>query len=171
MQKFTEDQLNNIKIAKSISKFLGERSHVNQMLYLLSLNEYTISWQSLMKLIKKFDELNLDCPFYQEACDRVDAAVTTYDINKAFAEVAKAIRWYDLAYMSNKEQNVQECDSSKAPSMCEPMANNSPKEEDVEKMAEAAFEKRFGRKPMHQEADCAWLNTFIAGYNAAKTTK
>jgi hypothetical protein len=164
MQKFTEDQLNNIKIAKSISKFLGERSHVNQMLYLLSLNEYTISWQSLMKLIKKFDELNLGCPFYQEACDRVDAAVTTYDINKAFAEVAKAIRWYDLAYMSNKEQNVQECDSSKAPSMCEPMANNSPKEEDVEKMAEEKY-------PEWMEYCFSLRKGFIAGYNTAKTTK
>jgi hypothetical protein len=35
----------------------------------------------------------------------------------------------------NSDKNVQECDASKSPSMGEPMANNSPKEEDVENMA------------------------------------
>jgi hypothetical protein len=37
--------------------------------------------------------------------------------------------------LPNRDQNVQECDARKAPSMGEPLANNSPKEEDVEKMA------------------------------------
>jgi hypothetical protein len=87
---------------------------------------------------------------------------------------------------------------SKAPSMREPLANNSPKEEDVEKMAEerelyemvSVKEHGLPTEPaicfINGEQlkykwctkDCTdlkvthWLKrTFLAGYNAAKTTK
>jgi hypothetical protein len=74
----------------------------------------------------------------------------------------------DITNRLNNVLNAQECDATKSPSMGEPLANNSPKEEDVEKMAEAAI-------PNHPYPDMNYpgdavtkisRNSWIAGYNA-----
>jgi hypothetical protein len=63
-------------------------------------------------------------------------------------------------------------DASKAKSMDEPLANNSqptPKEEDVEKMAEYYAKEFWYEQPESIRRKLAL--SFRAGYNAAKTTK
>jgi hypothetical protein len=82
----------------------------------------------------------------------------------------------------NTEQSVQECDATKSDQGTEPMANNSqptPKEEDVEKMAEeyagvSIWINKNEKNPteqQHEFHEYIAKNAFIAGYNAAKTTK
>lgn len=93
--KFTPDQKKRIAANKDLAWFMGEKAHNNDMFYLLSTPH---EWNDLIKIIKKFDDLDLGCPYYIEACDRVDNAVTTYDINKAYEEICKAIKWYKLTY-------------------------------------------------------------------------
>jgi hypothetical protein len=85
-------------------------------------------------------------------------------------------RWFvrqeAVKLLLNSEQGVQGCDASKAPSMGEPLANNSPKEEDVEKMAEEQTEiLKWGKFEGGIAEHTAIKKAFIAGYNAAKTTK
>jgi hypothetical protein len=88
-------------------------------------------------------------------------------------EVAKAKEYQDnaqaLVDLLNSGTAVQECDASKAPSMREPLANNSPKEEDVEKMAEDKYP--YGKAEFQNITVIIQRAAFLAGYNAAKTTK
>jgi hypothetical protein len=103
------------------------------------------------------------------------------DLREMRGKIAEVINI--LKSLLNSEQGVQECDASKSQSMCEPLANNSPKEEDVEKMAEDKL------KSVYQDthnALCDWKFEYwvknipfgrflklamIEMYNAAKTTK
>lgn len=85
----------------------------------------------------------------------------------------------ELYNMFNNGTAVQECDASKAPSMGEPLANNSPKDEDVEKMAEAILMKYWNADDLEDLQMSITLNpqvqffilAMIEMYNAAKTTK
>jgi hypothetical protein len=75
--------------------------------------------------------------------------------------------------LPNRDQNVQECDASKAPSMREPMANNSPKDEGIEKLAEEYYEGyvMYERNYVSGTLRKSIIAAMIEMYNAAKTTK
>jgi hypothetical protein len=108
-------------------------------------------WQEFKKLLKE----------YVEASNELYSGTRVLDL----VTIGKLVKGLESGTLLNIEQSVQECDATKAQSMREPMANNSPKEEDVEKMAEAAIPELKHIINTVSEARKLW----IAGYNAAKT--
>ena len=87
-----------------IAEFMGEvddywweRDRFNERIKA----KFHSNWNELMRACKKFDSFVLDdfkvmpqWTNYKILCDNIDDAVTTYDIEKAFAALVKAITWY-----------------------------------------------------------------------------
>lgn len=52
-------------------------------------------WDWTIRACKKFDHLPLTGMVYQEHCDNIDHAVTTYEILPVWNALTEAIQWYN----------------------------------------------------------------------------
>lgn len=52
-------------------------------------------WNLLMVACKKFDRLENRTQKYQQMCDKIDAAVTSYEIILAWKALLRSIKWYN----------------------------------------------------------------------------
>lgn len=59
---------------------------------------YHSSWEWIMPVCKKFDLLTIDNERYIWYCDRIDNAVTKYEILPVFKILVEAINWYNIEY-------------------------------------------------------------------------
>lgn len=64
--------------------------------------KYHSSWEWIMPACKKFHELNLEGYEYEQHCESIDIAVTSYEIERAFKKLSEAITWYNTS--SNPKQ-------------------------------------------------------------------
>jgi ribosomal protein L37E len=103
--------------------------------------------------------------------------------NCGYTETRAYYDAHTIQDLLNIGQSVQECDATKSDQGTEPLANNSPKEEDVEKMAEDKLKSVY-QDTHNALCDCKfeyWVKNIPFGrflklamiemHNAAKTTK